>query len=211
MTDKVKHVNEHTQHAEEHILVVPREKLCGQQGWHGLYVPERDDFVHDVLQYKEFQPRSEMEADPRYKQIIPYLVFHHGGKLFLMQRTAKASEKRLAHKYSIGIGGHIRKSDMTSDSIIDWAYREFHEEVAYQGSISPTFLGILNDDTNEVGRVHAAFVYLLHGDSPDIRIASELQSGTLVSLPGCLAYYQYLESWSQIVLDTLRQHTYISE
>jgi len=196
---------------EEQILVVPREKLFEGEAWHGLHIPQNTRFVDRVLEHKEFQPRGAMEEDTRYKQIIPYLVFHHGGKLFLMQRASTSNEQRLKNTYSVGIGGHIRKEDMQTDNILDWAHREFHEEVSYNGTIHPTFLGILNDDTNDVGQVHAAFVYLLHGDSADIHVTSELQSGTLVSLPGCLEYRDWLESWSQIVLDTLQTHAYITE
>lgn len=207
MAEKTIHNQQQQQHKQdEQILVVPREKLFPETAWHGLYIPEDDRFAERVLEHKEFQPRGEMERDPQYKQIIPYLVFHHGGKLFLMQRKSDANEQRLKNKYSIGIGGHIRQEDLESDNIIDWAFREFHEEVMYDGNVHPTFLGVLNDDTNEVGQVHAAFVYLLHGDSPNINVQSELKSGTLVSLQGCLAYQEQLESWSQIVLEALQQH-----
>ena len=192
---------------DEHILVVQRNKLLGDNTWQGLYIPEDSRFVDRVLEHKEFQPRSSMEQDLRFKQIIPYLIFHHAGKLFLMQRKAQASEQRLQNKYSIGIGGHIRQEDIHGSDIHDWAQREFHEEVSYDGSIAPTFLGVLNDDSNEVGQVHAAFVYLLHGDTPNISVKSELKSGTLVSFQGCLAYYDWLESWSQIVLNTLKNHS----
>ena len=211
MAEKTHQHHEQQVNQEEQILVVPREKLLGDNPWHGLYIPEDNRFAERVLEHQEFHSRSAMEQDPQYKQIIPYLVFHHGGKLFLMQRKSNASEQRLKNKYSIGIGGHIRSEDMETNDILDWAYREFHEEVAYEGTIRPTFLGVVNDDSNEVGQVHAAFVYLLHGDMPDIHVKSELQSGTLVSLQGCLAYHDRLESWSQIVLDALQEHAYITE
>jgi len=194
------------QHHDEQILVVPRKAIFQEEAWQGLHIPEDTSFIEHVLAHKTFQPREMMEYDPQYKQIIPYLVFHHAGKLFLMQRSADAREQRLQNRYSIGIGGHVRQEDMQTDNIVDWAHREFHEEVAYDGAIQPTFLGILNDDSNEVGKVHAAFVYLLHGDSANISIKSEMKSGTLVSLQGCLAYQDRMESWSQIVLDALQTH-----
>src|SRR5436190_18974290 len=54
-----------------------------------------------------FVPRPEAEVEPRWRQIIPYVAIVHDGSVFTLQRTAKQTEARLHHKYSIGIGGHI--------------------------------------------------------------------------------------------------------
>jgi predicted NUDIX family phosphoesterase len=188
---------------DEHILVVKRNTLFPETAWQGLHVPESSDFLDIILTNKEFQPRSIMEQDARYKQIIPYLVFCHNGSYFLMQRKAKASEQRLKNKYSFGIGGHIRQDDIINTNIADWAKREFHEEVDYHGNFTIEPFGILNDDSNNVGKVHVAFVYILHGDSDAISVKEELQNGTLLSLDACKEYYDSMESWSQIVFDTL--------
>ena len=144
-----------------------------------------------------------MENDPTYKQIIPYLVFCHEDRYFLMQRTDKSTEQRLQNKYSLGIGGHIRQEDMTTDSIIDWAEREFHEEVSYNGSLNVKPLGILNDDSNAVGQVHVGFVFLLEGDNQQIKVKSELKSGTLLTLDDIKYYFDKMESWSQITFECL--------
>ena len=87
-----------------------------------------------------------------------------------MQRKGTASEQRLKNKYSLGIGGHIRQEDMTTNSIFDWARREFHEEVKYAGKLDIEPIGILNDDTNAVGQVHLGLVLLLKGDSEAISL-----------------------------------------
>ena len=122
-----------------------------------------------------------------------------------MQRTAQATEKRLQNKYSLGIGGHIRQEDLTSDNIYDWARREFHEEVEYKDELSIKPLGILNDDSNPVGQVHIGFVLLLEGSTPNIKVKSELKSGELVTLQDCQAYFTHMESWSQIVCEFLNR------
>ncbi len=188
---------------DELILVVKRQELLGNQTWHGIKKVDFEQYLQTIQTKKEFLPRSIMETDPSYKQIIPYLVFQFKDKYFLMQRAAKASETRLRNKYSLGIGGHIRQEDMTTNSIFDWAKREFHEEVNYSGKLTLKPLGILNDDTDDVGKVHIGFVLLLQGDSADISIKSELKSGTLVTLDECIALYDSLESWSQLVLNHL--------
>lgn len=194
-------INKH----DELILVVPRQDLFAQTpAWSGLKEVDFNHYLALIQAKKSFLPRSIMETDPTYKQIIPYLVFMHDDKLFLMQRTAKATETRLQNKFSLGIGGHIRQEDLTTDSIYDWAQREFHEEVSYTDALTLEPLGILNDDSNPVGQVHVGFVFLLKGATNAISVKSELKSGILVSLEECGAYYPTMESWSQIVVDFLR-------
>ena len=194
------------QKQDELILVVPRERIFAHAAaWHGLQEVDFDQYLHIINDTKEFLPRSIMETDPAYKQIIPYLIFTHGNKYFLMQRKSDASEVRLRNKLTLGIGGHIRQEDMSANSLFAWALREFHEEVEYAGNLNVKPLGILNDDSNDVGKVHIGFVLLLEGDSPNIAIKSELKSGVLVSLDECVAQRDMMETWSSFVVDFLQQ------
>ncbi|OQA35292.1 MAG: hypothetical protein BWY54_00649 [Candidatus Dependentiae bacterium ADurb.Bin331] len=193
-----------TQKQDELILVVPRAELFKKQpAWSGLKEVNFDDYLTIIKNKKEFLPRSVMEQDPHYKQIIPYLIFQHEDRYFLMQRTAQATEKRLQNKYSLGIGGHIRQEDMQTDSLFDWATREFHEEVNYTDELTIQPLGILNDDSNPVGQVHIGFVFLLIGTTPNISIKSELKSGTLLTHEQLTPFFGNMESWSQLVFEFL--------
>ena len=194
-----------TQKIDEHILVVKRSHLFPNGDWHGFQQVDFEHYLHIINHKKEFHPRSIMETDPTYKQIIPYLIFEHNNIYFLMQRRSTASETRLRNKLTLGIGGHIRQEDITEDSLFAWATREFHEEVHYTGNLTVKPLGMLNDDSDDVGKVHIGFVFLLNGDSGDISIKSELKSGTLVSLDECAAQKDYMESWSAFVVDFLQQ------
>jgi predicted NUDIX family phosphoesterase len=188
----------------EQILVVKRSCLFPGESWNGLNRVNFDAYLSIIQEQCEFHPRGPMEDDPTYKQIIPYLVFTHEGRYFLMERHAKASEQRLKSKLSLGIGGHIRKEDMgEGKGIFDWARREFHEEVNYQGHLTIKPLGILNDDSNEVGKVHIGFVFLLEGDSPEISVKSELQSGHLTPLEDLITSKDRMETWSQLVVEFL--------
>jgi predicted NUDIX family phosphoesterase len=189
--------------SEERILVVPSGVLFPHGSWQGLKQTNDPRVIQTILEKKIFMPRGEAEHNPIYKQIIPYLVFTYQGLIFLMQRSAKSHEERLHNMFSFGIGGHIREEDMVGENIIDWARREFHEEIAYTDTCTFEHIGILNDDSNDVGRVHAGWIYLLRGSSPHITIKSEFASGRLVSLKECQGYYPYLEPWSQVVFDYL--------
>jgi predicted NUDIX family phosphoesterase len=199
------HAQEIKPMADEQILVVKRTALFPEENsaWHGFKEVNFDHYMAIINQYKQFLPRSIMETDPAYKQIIPYLIFMYDNKYFLMQRKSDASEARLRNKLTLGIGGHIRQEDMQEDSLFAWALREFHEEVEYAGRVTVKPLGILNDDSDEVGKVHIGFVLLLIGDSPSISIKSELKNGSLVSLQECIAQRECMESWSQFIIDYL--------
>jgi predicted NUDIX family phosphoesterase len=193
---------QHTKHAES-ILVVPRSAIIGDQSWYGIKQVDCDSYLELITKHQEFRPRYQMETDEQYKQIIPYLIFKHHDTYFVMQRAAGAGESRLASKFTLGIGGHIRHEDMSHNSIISWAQREFHEEVDYTGNLRIEPIGILNDDTSAVGRVHLGFIFLLHADSPAIQIKSELQGGTLITLEECIALKDRMETWSALVVDYL--------
>ena len=61
---------------DEQILVVRRSHLFADNvAWHGLKEVNFDHYLHIINHRKEFHPRSLMEIDPVYKQIIPYLIF----------------------------------------------------------------------------------------------------------------------------------------
>ena len=205
----------------ESILVVPRTALA--LNWQGLKTTALAADLARIEQHAEFQPRGLMEQDENYKQIIPYLIFQYQDQLFLMQRAAQASEARLQQRWTLGIGGHLRAQDLASltltkgeerplapvtlaQQIFAWAQREFHEEVSYHGQLQLSFLGLLNDDSNSVGRVHLGLVLLVQGDRPEIQIKTELQQGQLCSIAACREQQSQLESWSQIVFERQWAH-----
>jgi predicted NUDIX family phosphoesterase len=212
---------QNVQTQDELILVVPRAQIFADtDAWHGLKEVDFEQYLQIITDKKEFLPRSAMEIDFNYKQIIPYLIFTHDNNYFVMQRKSDASEVRLRNKITLGIGGHIREEDMNPSfgeatknmkvmeandvPLFSWAVREFHEEVNYAGDLKVKPLGILNDDSNDVGKVHIGFVLLLQGNNADISVKSELKSGKLMRLDDCYAQRELMESWSQFVVDFLR-------
>ena len=190
---------------DEKILVIKRELLFAASDFQG-FLPMRDfrGYQDLIMRHKQFLWRSAMETDPTYKQIIPYLIFRHANTYFLMRRRSNASETRLKNKYSLGIGGHIRQEDMVDSSLVGWAQREFSEEVNYKGSFTVRSLGLINDDSTAVGQVHIGFVFLLEGDSAQIRIKDEHKEGSLLILEHMRLLYKNMEIWSQLTFDYLR-------
>jgi predicted NUDIX family phosphoesterase len=189
---------------DESILVVRKDALFPHGAWHGIKNKGIESVLSTIQEKKEFLPRSLMEQDFNYKQIIPYIIFEHDHRYFLMQRQSTSSEQRLKNKYSLGIGGHVRAEDLQNGTtIFDWANREFHEEVSYSGQLNLQTLGIINDDTTPVGQVHIGLVLLAHGSNGAISVKSELKSGQLLTLAECSFYYPNMESWSQIIYNQL--------
>lgn len=186
----------------EMILAVKKEILFKEEYFNGLKKlnnQEIEKYLNIIDKNKEFIERDKAEKDLDYKQIIPYLIFNYQDKYFLMQRKSTATEQRLKNKFSLGIGGHIREEDIKTKNIIDWAKREFEEEINYNQSYKVELIGILNDDSDPVGQVHIGFIFLIKGDSDQIKVRSELKSGELLNLSQLLSYYEEMENWSKII------------
>lgn len=189
----------------EHVLCVRRDDVFPDGAWHG-FVDQGLEQVQRILRGDSFfMPRSEVEDDPTYQQIIPYMVFRHRDRYLLTHRLKASSEKRLRQLYSLGIGGHINPGDLEhGDPIADGLKREWEEEVEYGGEFQATLLGLINDDSSPVSKVHLGVVFLVDGDSPDIQIReTDKLSGELLTLEQMRIFYLAMESWSQIVYDRL--------
>lgn len=192
--------------ATEQVLVVKREDIFPDGAWHGFVDDGLDRYREIVRERSFFMPRSEVEDDPSYQQIIPYVVFRHGERYLLTRRLKASTEKRLRQQYSLGIGGHINPGDLVNgDPIEDGMRREWEEEVAYEGDFEARLLGLLNDDSSPVSKVHLGVVFVVEGDRPDISIREvDKLAGELLTLEEMRIHYLAMESWSQIVYDRLQ-------
>jgi predicted NUDIX family phosphoesterase len=190
---------------DEHVLCVRREDLFPDGAWYGFVWEGLERYQKVIREQSFFMPRAEVEEDPAYQQIIPYVVFRHANRYLLTRRLRASTEKRLRQLYSLGVGGHINPGDLENgDPILDGLRREFEEEVEYSGSIDVTLLGLINDDSSPVSRVHLALAFLVEGSSPEISIRETKKlAGELLTLEEMRMYYLEMESWSQIVYDEL--------
>ena len=191
----------------EQVLCVKREDIFPDGAWHGFVSTDLERYQKLIRERHSFRPRAEVEDDPSYQQIIPYIVFRHDGHYFLTHRLRASSEKRLRKQFSLGIGGHINPGDlMGGDPIMGGLKREWQEEVVYDGRFEARLIGFLNEDSSPVSKVHLGAVFLLDGDSPDIAIRETNKlAGELLTLDEMRIYYLGMESWSQIVYDQLTE------
>ncbi|NOX71289.1 MAG: NUDIX domain-containing protein [Candidatus Micrarchaeota archaeon] len=191
---------------EEDIMVIARNALFGEndeRAFNGFMSIEKVDFLPIIKDSLVARPRTEMENDPTYKQVIPYTVFSHDGKLFLYRRTKNSGEARLHDKYSIGVGGHMNPAE--GDVIIAGMEREFHEELIYNDEYEYEIVGFINDDSDDVGKVHFGVVFLVRGKTPDIEVAEKDKlEGGLVTLDEVEGKRSLLEKWSSFTLDGIK-------
>jgi predicted NUDIX family phosphoesterase len=191
----------------EEVLVVPRAEIFPDGAWHGFIHDEPERYLGIIADRRQFRPRGEIEEDPDYQQIIPYLVFRNHDRYLLTRRLKQSTEKRLRHLYSLGVGGHINRADVadeTTDPVEAGLRREFEEEVDYDGAWEHRLIGLINDDSNDVSRVHLALVFEVSGERPEIGIRETGKlEGELLKLEEMKMYYLDMESWSQLIYDHL--------
>jgi predicted NUDIX family phosphoesterase len=199
---------------EEQILVVERRVLEQIGMFQGLAFDVerylRNIFVQGV---PRFMPRWQAEKDPAYKQIIPYVIMTYDGKYLSYVRGRRAGETRLVGNRSIGIGGHINPRDdmplFNADfyqTYITAVEREVAEEVSVQAHHSDHIVALLNDDSNDVGRVHLGIVHYWVLDSSQVGKREQMISQMAFMTLGQLQEVRdTLETWSQLCLDNLAE------
>lgn len=190
----------------ESILVVRREYLAPYLTEDfGLITEGVEEIVRVIEAHHEFRPRPEMETDPAYKQIIPYVLVTRGAEAFVMQRLKKGGEQRLHGLLSLGVGGHINPVDDTAGhgALMAGLRREVDEEVAVERAASLTPLGVINNDRDEVGRVHLGFLFRLEAEGAVTVRETEKLSGSFMPIAALPALRDKMEGWSQIALEVL--------
>jgi predicted NUDIX family phosphoesterase len=171
--------------------------------------PERHLSIFLDPRHNFFLPRSQAEADPRYKQLIPYVVLRYGDSLFSYVRGKKSSESRLIAQRSIGVGGHIEPGDQSlfssdRDMYLEAARREVNEEVKLDTMYCEHVVALINDDSTEVGKVHLGIMHIWDVAEPKVTKREGLitQAG-FVGIGELKKNLSELETWSQIALKAL--------
>jgi predicted NUDIX family phosphoesterase len=190
---------------DELIMAVARDRFPDDLGWRGVRRLDIERHLATIAEAATFRPRSELEVDPAWKQIVPYLVLHDGPRIFLMQRTRAGGDARLHDRWSIGIGGHVASGD---GDPIDGLNREWQEEIEAAFLPQCRLVGLLNDDATPVGAVHLGLVYEADaaGRPVAIRETDKLR-GAFATIDEVEARRDDLESWSVFALDDIRAGT----
>lgn len=197
---------------EEQILVVPQSVIAAIGPLEG-FSREVDRFLGPILASDQlsFRPRGEMELDPSFKQLIPYVILQHTDaagsvRLFTYTRGSGQGESRLHAKRSIGIGGHISEADAAggADPYMTGMRRELEEEVTILGGWTEHRVGLIADSTTAVGRVHLGVVHVF--ELEDQRVTAnedDISAAAFVDVQSLKDQRSSLEVWSQLCLDAL--------
>jgi predicted NUDIX family phosphoesterase len=191
----------------ERVLIVPAAEFDRLGRFQG-FSPEADRYLNALLvpELASFRARFEVEDDPSFKQIIPYVIFRSEGQVFTYVRGKSGGETRLRKLRSLGVGGHVAEADAEGRGTVE-AYelalrRELDEEVEVRSPGRLTRLGLINDDSNPVGLVHLGVVHLFDLDRPEVTPREDaLADPEFVKLEELAGLRDQFETWSQFCID----------
>jgi len=192
---------------QEQVLVVPIN-LINFEG----YISVLDDvqmFVDLIDEHGRYESRDEMEKNPEFKQIIPYVVSKNNkGQTFIYTRTIKSGEKRLHSRRSIGVGGHINPIDGNASysAYLKALRRELDEEIKYNRSSPIQLVGAINDNSDAVGQVHLGLVHLMSVGGSEIlpNEPEKMVNCRFVDQDVLISMVDQFESWSQILIESIK-------
>ena len=198
---------------DEQIIVVPRSVLFNddKNAFNGFLhknnIKGKDIF--NALSEYEVKRRGDMEEDPTFKQLISYcLLENQKGEILVYERLSGGGEERLHGQSSIGVGGHMNDvvgADSINEVLRVNAQRELEEEVglASEDSQNMEYIGFINDDTNEVGKVHMGVVFKITVHTSDVE-AKETDTLRIKWVEkGSIESYDDFETWSALILQDL--------
>ncbi len=197
----------------ERILVITRQLFDDLGSFQGFHT-DVEQYLPSILnpQNNFFIDRGAAEEDPSHKQLIPYVLIRLNGKFVHYSRGKAGGESRLHAKRSMGIGGHINPEDERGDHLGFETYmagveREIAEEVVINGSYTQKIIGLLNDDSNEVGKVHLGVVHLFDVTGTSVTsnedAIADLQLSELEEIKSSI--HENLETWSQFCAEKINK------
>lgn len=175
--------------------------------------------------------RVAAEESPSHKQLIPYVAVRTsqgGSGKYLIYARKGGEEGRLSNKLSLGFGGHVHASDVPGEirfpsdhvpascvynMVHNAALRELGEELKWPVGVRPmrlTQIGFLNDDSDDVGKVHLGIVYLI--DVGNLELEPAENAGGVYVDRLAPQYFSTLsadvgtfESWSRLLGEALQR------
>ena len=194
---------------DEQILVVKRETLFDHEAnaFNGFISKDDNRYQEIIKSFSNFEVkrRGDMEEDPSFKQLISYCIITNEDETLVYKRLEGGGEARLHGLLSIGVGDHM--NDVESEDDIDGklrinAARELEEEVglAEDDVKNIEIHGLINDDDNEVGKVHIGLVLKIDVAKNKI-VNNEVDTIALDWVKNdVLETMSPYESWSELII-----------
>lgn len=194
------------------VLVQDKKVLSafrnGSEGFAFLN-PKQRDALEDIVKTGFYQERYDCEEDPLLQQLVSYLVvFGPEETVFTYHRSPEADkdrERRLLGRYSLGLGGHILKTD-AHDPARAALTRKLEEEVSFKGGISaPVLAGTVMCSDEDVDRMHFGLVYVAFtNETPELKTPTH-KEGVMRGIYALAAEYptKKFENWSRHIIPHL--------
>ncbi|ATV01300.1 hypothetical protein CS301_08885 [Bacillus velezensis] len=202
---------------DEIILAAPRSDVFSKRNADISGSQQQDERIVNIMAQIEAHffeiRRGDAEEDPRFKQPIPYVVIRRDDEVFVYERLAGGGESRLHNKLSLGFGGHMNPMEGAasfSEVLKQNTDRELAEElyIREEDKQNIVTLGLINDDENDVGKVHIGILSALQlASAAQVEVKEKDQiAGRWMKLSELKEenVYQRLEAWSQFVADILQ-------
>jgi predicted NUDIX family phosphoesterase len=203
----------------EIVFAIPTDKLWNLIAYKEKgFIPCDGDILQSIVKNGLFQERDALEENSSFKQLIPYAIIsckespgsddRQIQSYYIFKRIAGQKEKRLQNRLSLGVGGHMnpdRSVELKETFIIDELKRELFEEIKLRkGCIIEDieFIGLINDDTISVGKVHLGLLYNINVSSRGIDVKeTDKMTGEWVEKSDLAKYCNRMETWSKIAFD----------
>lgn len=190
---------------------------------HVINVLERETIKIRRGDKKDTTPKeNNAEINYDYKQPISYSIVtkkdENGGLyVFVYERLKGGTETRLHNQLSIGVGGHMNvlPEDRSFIEVVrEEAERELEEELIFEGegaNVSEypvNIVGFINDESNDVGKVHLGVLHTLGVNwEHQVKVKEvEQLKGEWMSLEQIEEVKDRLESWSKIALEAIKSN-----
>ncbi|MBX4195989.1 2'-deoxycytidine 5'-triphosphate deaminase [Candidatus Pacearchaeota archaeon] len=198
------------------VLVEDLDKLRkfrrneGSEGFEPIDSRAQERLLNMLNNESFWQSRYDCEDDESLLQPIPYvLLFGPDESVFSYVRAKNIKDygdSRLFGKHSIGVGGHVNKTDK-HPYIRSSMMRELDEEVEIDGPLSePKLVGTLLARNTAVDRVHFGLIYTAHTEGAIKRKDLALESGRLMKISEIEddpLHQKKYETWSNIMIPHL--------
>ncbi len=207
--------------SQEKVLAYRTAELDSISNWQGIRTTwkrtSKNIFTRLIPHYPH---RFDVEQDNNFTQVLTYVLVSRGDALLAYRRgTYNRVEKFLQGAFCVGFGGHVIETDwdlfnLNTMGIYECASRELMEELhlpkadvqQLRRREGLEIVGIINDDSSDVGRRHLAFVMRYRvsqdpsWDSPERGEKAITQLRWISARdPGRVSLWDF-EYWSQLCL-----------
>jgi predicted NUDIX family phosphoesterase/dephospho-CoA kinase len=218
--DAIPHIKRISQ--KESVLVIKTSLLQNLGLFNGVKIKGFEKYGKLIFDKRStfFMPRLKAEKDISHKQILSYILIEKNNRLLRFVRGVYTNaHSMLRGSLCIGFGGHVQDHDLNlfetlhnDNGYFNSVKRELLEELKIpESSITPkTFkiIGVLNDDSSEVGKSHFAIIHKLDLNSIRIPDAKKLKGEksinqlTFVPINELGNDFEKYEYWSKLCIKT---------